>query len=135
MSCPCSLCSGYCICGIEGHHTDLNNPTIKKLIKNVAAIDTYEKPAEESKTGAVSISIADTSALDEILNELVTDTETDIEAKLAYTKSELIKWKDTEIAKARKEAQLQILRGFRRHDFVRGDFYELAVIDRIQKIA
>ena len=33
------------------------------------------------------------------------------------------------------EAQLEILRGFRRRDFVRDDFYEAAVIDRITQLS
>jgi hypothetical protein len=32
------------------------------------------------------------------------------------------------------EAQLHILRGFRRRDFVRDDFYEHAIIDRIAQL-
>lgn len=39
-----------------------------------------------------------------------------------------------EVEKARQEAQLHILRGFRRRDFARDDFYESAIIDRIAKL-
>lgn len=99
---------------------DLNNPTIKKLIKDVAAIDTSDTSELDSITDLIFAKIPDHHLKQQFVDK---------------TKAALLKWKDTEIAKARKEAQLQILRGFRRHDFVRGDFYELAVIDRIQKIA
>lgn len=40
----------------------------------------------------------------------------------------------SELERTSKEAQLSILRGFRRRDFVRDDFYESAVLDRIQII-
>lgn len=36
-----------------------------------------------------------------------------------------------EVAEARRDGEIGILRGFRRRDFVREDFYEHAVIDRL----
>lgn len=39
-----------------------------------------------------------------------------------------------EIERATTAAQLSILRGFRRRDFVRGDFYEMAILDRLAQL-
>lgn len=41
---------------------------------------------------------------------------------------------EAQIEKTILEAQAQILRGFRRRDFVSGDFYEHAIKDRLPKL-
>lgn len=45
LSCPCGTCSGYCVCGIEGHHPESTEVGAKPNIKNgVNLADTFQSP-------------------------------------------------------------------------------------------
>lgn len=46
----------------------------------------------------------------------------------------LTRWAENYGHEIAREAQQSILRGFRRRDFVRDDFYEVAVIDRLAEL-
>lgn len=49
-------------------------------------------------------------------------------------KPELIQALNLYIEEKEKEAQLEVLMGFRKRDFVREDFYRVAVTDRIKEL-